>query len=175
MIQRYILQVIVRVVGKELAKELKQACLVDSILRSRDPKTIESFTWNKLLTKLQSTCPLTLALLKNCTTSFRSAKAKRGPQSVNTDMVVAMCCSILLRARTRGMNIVQRLVSVLLYGGHASKQVYLRAIFFHVPLNYFVLNMQTYTRLQKLMLCMSHKATISFVDKLGENFDSEVK
>ncbi len=73
------------------------------------------------------------------------------------------------------MNIVQRLVSVLLYGGHASKQVYLRAIFFHVPLNYFVLNMQTYTRLQKLMLCMSHKATISFVDKLGENFDSEVK
>ena len=34
--------------------------------------------------------------------------------------------------------------------------------------------LQIYTRLQKLMLCMSHKTTIRLVDQMGKNHDSDV-
>ena len=33
---------------------------------------------------------------------------------------------------------------------------------------------QTFTRLQKLMLCLSHQATISLMDTIAEGHDEEV-
>lgn len=33
---------------------------------------------------------------------------------------------------------------------------------------------QVYTRLQKLRLCLSHKATLSFIETLGIDFDKDV-
>lgn len=38
-----------------------------------------------------------------------------------------------------------------------------------------LINLQVFTRLQKLLLCVSHKSTLSFIDKLGQNYDEPVK
>ena len=41
----------------------------------------------------------------------------------NEEAAVGMCITILIRARNQRMNLVQRLISILLYGSHAQKQV----------------------------------------------------
>lgn len=35
--------------------------------------------------------------------------------------------------------------------------------------------LQTYTRLQKLLLCLSHKRTLTTLDALGKDHDGEVR
>lgn len=142
---------VIELIGKLLAKELTITCSVDanSSLRNRNPDVLEKFRWSDLLTELKETAPTMVSLLKSAISSNKS-----GLRSPNTDAITALCCSILLRARSQRMNLIQRLLSVILYGGHASKQVY--------------------TRLQKLLLCLSHKSTLSFIDKLGEGYDTAV-
>lgn len=108
-----------------MAKELRATCSVESysLLNSRDPKTLKSFTWQDLQSQLQKTAPLTTNVLNIFVTSGRPAKSRRGPQSANVMAIVGMCSALLLRARSRNMNLIQRLISVILYGGHANKQV----------------------------------------------------
>ena len=38
-----------------------------------------------------------------------------------------------------------------------------------------VLFSQVYSRLQKLLLCLSHEATLSFIEKLDKDYDKDVK
>ena len=98
-----------------MSKELKATCSnkANSILKNSEPTTLESFTWTQLLANLSETAPMTVLLLKTLTSSCTK----------NPDVVICVCCAILLRARNQRMNLVQRLVSVILHGGHATKQV----------------------------------------------------
>ena len=116
----------VPLLGKVMAKELKATCSVDSscMLSNTEPKTLESFTWQKLCAQLETIAPVTTGILAKCITSNRSARALKSPRKSNVDAVVGLCLAILLRARSRNMNLIQRLIlSVILYGGYASKQV----------------------------------------------------
>ena len=50
--------------------------------------------------------------------------SKRGTSyAVDDTAVIGMCAAILLRHRNTHMNLVQRIISTLLYSGHAPKQV----------------------------------------------------
>ena len=53
----------------------------------------------------------------------------RKTRSVNADLVVAVCCAILLRGRSQRMNLLQRIVSIVLYCGHSSKRVSIATLF----------------------------------------------
>ena len=76
-----------------------------------------------LVDELHKTSP---TLLTSSLTSLRSIRSK-GPRKVNVNAIVGLCCGLccglLARARSQKLNLVQRLMSVLIYGVHASKQV----------------------------------------------------
>ena len=114
----------VPLIGKTMAREMKALCSVETktILKRTDPSALEAFSWKMLLDSLQKTAPVTTTLLTNCLTSLRSSRSKKGPRRTNTDAIVGLCCGLLARARSQKLNLVQRLISVLLYGGHAGKQ-----------------------------------------------------
>jgi len=67
-------------------------------------------------------------------------------------------------------------VSLVLYAGHCSKQV--GVIYTYILLIHFsdngCLSMQVFTRLQRLGICLSHKATLNIVDHMGEHHDEKV-
>lgn len=71
-----------------------------------------------------------LSLLKECVyVKQRVHKPKgKGGRSArrmpSEGAAIGMCFAVLLRARTLRMNIVQRMISMLLYESHAPKQVW---------------------------------------------------
>ena len=89
------------------------------------------------ITEMESHAPITLSLLRSCLTGRQPSKAsnqrrKGGTKSqiIEPDRVVGICSAILLRGRSQQMNLLQHIVSTILYCGHASKQdvVILRAL-----------------------------------------------
>ena len=127
---RKLLKRTVPLIGKAMAREMKALCSVDanSILKSTDPSTLQTFTWKLLLDELHQIAPVTTTILNKSIVCLRSSKSRKGPRSANTDAIIGLCCGLLARARSQKMNLIQRLISVLLYGGHASKQVSLLSV-----------------------------------------------
>lgn len=115
----------VPLIGRIMAGEMKSLCSqkTASILRNTDPSILESFSWKQLTEELCKIAPCTTELLTKSLTCFRSRRSMEGPRHTNIDAIVGLCCSLLGRARNQSLNLVQRLISVLLYGGHANKQV----------------------------------------------------
>ena len=72
------------------------------------------------------------------------------------------------------MNLVQCLLSVHLYCGHAPNKVCYIAFVKVCGCLLSILCMQVYTQLQRLLLCLSHKSTIRTIDKLGDGHDQAV-
>ena len=117
--------------GKLMSKELTQLASLkaNSMLRDQSCNTLAGFSWHSLLQELEKETPVTLSLLKQCVHIKRCShkgqekggrKARRLP---NEEVAIGMCFAILMRTRSQRMNLVQRLISLLLYGGHAPKQV----------------------------------------------------
>lgn len=124
-------KIVVERMGKFLSKELTHlsSIKVDSMLRDCSPTTLENLSWQSLLKELEAEAPVTLSLLKECVHVKRrvhKCKGEGGRSSrrlPNQEAAISMCFAILLRARSQRMNLVQRLISMLLYGSHAPKQV----------------------------------------------------
>ena len=83
------------------------------------------------------------------------------------DLVVGVYCAILLRGRSQRMSLLQHVISLILYCGHASKQVCYNNVA-------TIIDLQVYTRLQKLCLSLSHKAMSRCVEKLGRDFNAPI-
>ena len=66
------------------------------------------------------------------------------------------------------MNLIQRIVSLLLYSGHALKQVVSTTICYSCVLMWLYHSHHVFWQLQNLLLCLSHKRTIAYVDTLGK-------
>ena len=86
-----------------------------SILQSQNPDDLKHFKWDTLLCELSTYAPLLRKLLELAT------KTKR-PQ-VNLKAVIGVCAAILINHRNSKMNLIQKITSLILYAGHASKQV----------------------------------------------------
>lgn len=102
--------------GVILRKELKVMCSekVNSVLR-HTPSS--SFSWDSLKSELCQYAPTLLSIMIECTKTVVPCS--------NRDAVVGFCCSILVKYRYARMCAVQKMLSIVLYGGHASKQVIL--------------------------------------------------
>ena len=117
--------------GKLLSTELNRlsSVKVGSMLRDHSCGIVEGFSWHSLLQELEKEVPVTLSLLKQCVHVKRcvhkgQGKGGRGARRMpNKEAAIGMCVAILMRARSQRMNLVQRLMSLLLYGSHAPKQV----------------------------------------------------
>ncbi len=110
-------QYVIKRIGNIVRKELFTMCSekTGSILSSKHVSDLKEFTWDKLLTELDSHAPVLHSILKMCTQTRR-----RRP---NRSAVIGMCVAILLRYQHVKMNLAQRIVSVILYAGDCSKQV----------------------------------------------------
>ena len=83
----------------------------NSFLRSGD---LKRFKWSSLLEELKQYAPQFLAILSSI---IPSKKAK------NQCAVIGMCTAIILKHTCSKMSLMQKIVSTILYAGHASKQV----------------------------------------------------
>ncbi len=94
-------------------KEIATLCsdLVPSVLRDKSPELLKSFQWKCLLDELESHAPI----LKSCIGVRRPASQQQA--------VIGVITAILCKNRRNSASLVQRIISVILYSGHASKMV----------------------------------------------------
>ena len=108
---------ILKLVGKTVHAEIKKFCsdVVKSIIKCDDPLSINTFTWQSFSSEISTFAPVLKGILESTSKSRKS----------NTDVkiVVCMCVALLLRSRNPRMNLIQKMLSLILYAGHASKQV----------------------------------------------------
>ncbi len=113
---------IVSIIGRELSREVRAMASdpVKSILQSQNPDDLKQFKWDTLLRELSKCAPVLSRLL------LLATKTKR--PRLNQKAVIGVCAAILINHRNSKMNLVQKLASLILYAGHASKQVSRRTV-----------------------------------------------
>ena len=130
---------VLTILGREIRKELKRMCAITkpSMLRASTPEALASFNWNKLESELESRAPSLFSVLRSATVvNVPPSKARKKTYRVKQSQVIGICAAILLRHRNQSMNLVQRILSVLLYNGCASKQVNMCSIVIRISTLY---------------------------------------
>ena len=98
----------------------------NSCLREQNLEALETFSWEKLHSELSSTAPTFYRILcgfVNVQQQKRASKKKSKYQCQSNMSVLGVCAALLLRHRNRYLNLVQKIISLILHSGHASKQV----------------------------------------------------
>ena len=103
--------------GNAIKKEMKALASdsSNSVLKGQNIPSMSNFGWEKVLEELNVHAPILLQLLRSVTTT----KSVRP----NQNAIIGMCVSLLLKHCYSKMSMMQKIVSVILYAGHASKQV----------------------------------------------------
>ena len=117
---------VVQLIGTHLGKEMKRLCTneVTSVLRKTDSDSVQQFTVQSIIEEMKMHAPSVLTVLRGCLHGRRRSRAKKQKSRiVDVDTLVGVCCAILLRGRSQKMNLLQRIVSLILFCGHASKRV----------------------------------------------------
>lgn len=114
-----------RVLEKDIQRELTSMAASKrspSCLRLRCLDALESFSWEKLCTELQSSAPTFYQVLHGCVNVKRRQRATKTYHPSNT-AILGVCAAVLLRHRNQNLNLLQRIISLILHSGHAAKQV----------------------------------------------------
>ena len=108
---------IMKRIGMLVRNELIFMCsdTTNSILRQQFSSAYKQFSWEKLLNELETNAPLFLSILQECTHTRRPRR--------NRNVVVCMCAALLLKFRFSKMCLVQKVLSLVLYGGNSGKLV----------------------------------------------------
>ena len=103
--------------GTLLRQELKKLCSdeTQSILRTQSLSNNPRFSWSAIYCEIQLHAPLLFNLLLSMTKT-RQARSNR-------KAVICVCAAVLLKYRFSKMSLLQKVVSLILYAGHSSKQV----------------------------------------------------
>ena len=72
---------------------------------------------------MQRDAPTLLEILQGCVMRNKRKKQVGMSYRVKDESVIGICAAILLRHQNPQMNLIQPIVSLLLYSGHAPKQV----------------------------------------------------
>ena len=128
---------VLAILTKDIQKELKAMCATGkaSLLRAIEPAALTSFSWKALGAELQQIAPTLFSILDGSLhVHIPPSQMKRRKtdklRRVSKAAIVGLCAAILCRYRNQSMNLVQRLVSVILYKGGANKQVIIDMILF---------------------------------------------
>lgn len=106
---------ILLLVGREVQKEVRNMT-ADSTHSILGREAWKEFEWDTLLEELQINAPVLLSILQ-------AATRTRAPRS-NTKSVIGTRAAILLKHRSPKMSLLQKVISLVLYSGHTSNQVY---------------------------------------------------
>lgn len=108
---------ILKLVGKAVHKEMKTLCSdsANSIIRCDDLQKLKKFTWQSFSSEISKFAPVLKAVLQS-TNNTRTTKT-------NFDVIMCMCVALIMRTRNPRMNLVQKMLSLILYAGQTSKEV----------------------------------------------------
>ena len=116
-------------VSRILKKEAHQLCTIKhgaSIIRNTSPTDLTSFSWKQIIHELKLSAPTLYKFLKAVVirkgkgVALSTVKNKKH----RSNSSVGMAASLLLKCRNKFMTLAQSVISILLYAGHCSKQVY---------------------------------------------------
>jgi L1 cell adhesion molecule like protein len=114
----------------------------NSLLRNTKEGFV-SFNWDAVWVELLTMMPTLMKLLSTLVSDVEDNK-----------ILLCVIASMLLKNRCGKMCLVQKTVSLFLYGNGCGKQVF--------------------ECLQPLMVCLTHSGTMKVIEKLSEDFDSSV-
>ena len=120
---------VIKKMSRVVCREMEDMCKINthSILRDSSPETLKAFNWDVLIHELNSKAPTFIQLLQGFLHTKKRRRSYRCPPKKSNQtpekIVIGVCASIILRHRNIHMNLLQRLVSVVLYSGHTNKQV----------------------------------------------------
>jgi L1 cell adhesion molecule like protein len=134
-------------IKKLIRTEIKKLSNLNSILCSQCPNDMMKIDWDVFIKVLKINAPTFL--------SFLMAASQTKVQRSNRNSVICICAAILLKHRFKRLNIIQKIISLILYTSHCFKKAF--------------------SRLSSLGLCVSHSTTLKLVNQLGENHDARVK
>ena len=140
-----------------------------SVLQRGDVITIKSFTWQTLMSELSAYTPVLKRILE------ATCPKKTQP---NFTAVVCVCVALLARSRNRQMSLISKILSLILYAGHSSKEVgsvtIIVCTLLYIPIGPISI-LQTFNRLQQLNLTTSYRSLIRLLDKVGAKYDEKTK
>lgn len=98
-------------------KEVKSiaSTKVQSTLLYQSKQSITDFDWKQVEREMATRCPLLLKIL-TAATRTRSERANR-------TTTIVMCLAMIVKHRNPNVNLLQKIISLILYAGHCSKQV----------------------------------------------------
>ena len=102
-------------IGRMIRTELKKVSSIQSVLCSQSNDDLKNFKWDDIYNELKHKAPVFLGVLLSATKTRCARK--------NQVAVICMCAAILLKYRFKRLSLVQKIVSLVLYGGHCSKKV----------------------------------------------------
>ena len=95
--------------------------LESEVIRSKETKALEQFSWDSLLGEFSSNAPVLMRIIVAAADStWRRSTNHLLPRCVPP---VSMAMAVLFKARNQHMSLVQAVVSVLLKAGHVSSEV----------------------------------------------------
>ena len=112
-------QYILKLISVTIRREISTMCSdkTNSLLLGQEPDSLNSFNWRMFESELDKFAPTFSHLLCSCFTT-------RIPRQ-NATYMLCMCASLMLRNRRATMSLLQKIISVVLYCGHCSKQLQL--------------------------------------------------
>ena len=99
--------------SKICKNEIKQLCSESSFLKSTQ-QDVCSFSWSHVCEELKKRAPCILSLLQCCIPAT---------STFDKQAIAGTCVAILVKARRQSACLLQKIVSLILYSGHTSKQV----------------------------------------------------
>lgn len=87
----------------------------DSILKSTKKADLSTFSWEILWKEMSTHAPTFSSILTECT--------KTRANKHNRQAIMGICAAILLKHRFSQMSLVQKILSIILFNGCASKSV----------------------------------------------------
>ena len=117
---------VMEIIAADIQKELTRACArrSKSVLRNPTAESLINFTWEKLLSELDTCAPTFMHILRGIVqVKRRERKPVKRSYRPSEKAVLGVCAAIMLKNRNVHMNLLQCIVSLILYNGHASKQV----------------------------------------------------
>lgn len=107
---------LIKTLGRELNIEISFLCSdKSSILYKFSKQSLMNFKFTAVTKELERKTPILYSLLRSCTKTPK-------PRS-NADQVLVLLAGIICKNRKPQFCQVQRMISMILYAGHASKQV----------------------------------------------------
>ena len=129
--------------SKDIQHELTKMCSGKSAspFRTSSRADLEDFSWISLTSELEKKAPTLHSVLQICTNVKRRIRPLRTPwKRPSNNVILCVCACIILRHRSQQMNTLQKIVSLILHRGGASKQV---ELFFLPLLIYFTIMFHT--------------------------------